>query len=142
MNKNSGYIIPGAYDYRTESEMNLNKIPVIDDLVILFDGIFLHRDEICKYWDLSIFIDITFETMLKRALPRDIELFKSEEEITKRYKKRYIPGEKIYLEKCLPKDKAQIVIDNNDYLNPKILWAGKRMQAIVDSELSSDQTEE
>ena len=111
---NRGYIIPGVYDYKTESEINKTKIPVKDDLVILFDGIFLHRDEIYEYWDLSIFIDITFETMLGRALSRDIKLFKSEEEIIKRYKNRYIPGEKIYMEKCLPKDKAKIVIDNND----------------------------
>jgi uridine kinase len=121
---NTGYITPGIFDYRTESEINKDKIPIDDNIVILFDGIFLNREEIHFYWDLSVFVDITFETMLKRALSRDIQLFESEKELLKKYHNRYIPGEKIYLEKCFPKEKSHIVIDNNNAKCPIIVKAG------------------
>jgi len=118
---NSDYLIYGVFDYRKDSAVDEVKIPISKDTVVLFDGIFLLRDELYKYWDISIFLDITFETVLKRALARDVRFFGSEKEVIKKYNKRYIPGEKIYLDKCKPKERADIVIDNNDYYNPKVI---------------------
>lgn len=121
-------IITGIYDYRIEQHIEEYRIPINNNSVILFDGIFMHRDELYKNWDLSIFLDISFETVLKRAIKRDIDLFSSEENIKKRYLCRYIPGEEIYLNSCNPKKRAHIVIDNNNFEAPKIL---KEMCGIV-----------
>ncbi|MBS3741896.1 MAG: hypothetical protein KGY75_00930 [Candidatus Cloacimonetes bacterium] len=115
------HIVEGIYDFRTESELMKNRIPINSDTVILFDGIFLNRDELYQFWDLSIFLKISFETMLDRALIRDLELFGSEEAVIKKYQRRYIPGEKIYLNNCQPERRADIVIDNNDYENQIIV---------------------
>ena len=49
---------------------------------------FLNRDELYEYWDISIFFDVTFETVLQRALKRDVEYFGSEEEVLKKYNNR------------------------------------------------------
>lgn len=119
--KGGKYIINGIYDYKTEKDVSISKIPLNSDIVILFDGIFLNRDELFNHWDLSIFLDVTFETVLKRAIKRDIELFGNIENIKKRYLKKYIPGERIYLELCRPKERAQIVIDNNNFKDPILL---------------------
>lgn len=81
----------------------------------------MNRDELYKYWDLSIFLDINFKTVIKRALLRDTSLFGSKETVFKKYKKRYIPGEKIYLNSCFPKKRTDIVIDNNDFNQLKII---------------------
>jgi len=118
---NGNYLITGIYNYRNESEIKQNQILIENNLIILFDGIFLNRDELYKYWDISIFLDVSFETVLKRAIKRDVEYFGSENEVIKKYKNRYIPGEQIYLSKCNPKFRADIVIDNNDWNNPVIM---------------------
>ncbi len=120
--KNNGnYIITGIYDYRNESEVKQNQIKIENNLIVLFDGIFLHRDELYQYWDVSIFLDVTFETVLQRAIKRDVEYFGSKDEVIKKYRNRYIPEEQIYLSKCNPKIRADIVIDNNDWNNPVIM---------------------
>jgi len=116
-----GYIIPGIYDYKAEKGIIPERIKVENDLLILFDGIFLNRDELYNIWDISIFLEITFETMLERAIIRDIDYFGTIENLKERYLKRYIPGEKLYLELCKPKERAAIVIDNNDFNAPMVI---------------------
>jgi len=115
------HIVEGIYDFRTETELKKTRIDINRDIVLLFEGIFLNRDELYKFWDFSIFLKISFDTMLKRALTRDIEMFGSLEAVRKKYEKKYIPGEKIYLNRCEPERRADIVIDNNDYENPIIV---------------------
>jgi len=120
--KNNGeYIITGIYDYKVEKEIMFEKIKIENDLIILFDGIFMNRDELYNIWDISIFLDVNFRTVMKRAMIRDIEYFGTIENLKKRYLKRYIPGEKIYLRSCKPKKRATIVINNNDFNKPKII---------------------
>jgi uridine kinase len=120
--KNNGeYIFLGIYDYKVEKEVIPEKIKIENDLIILFDGIFMNRDELYNLWDISIFLDIEFKTVLKRAIIRDKEYFRTIENVKEKYKKRYIPGEKIYLKLCKPKERATIVINNNDYNEPKII---------------------
>jgi hypothetical protein len=38
-----------------------------------------------------------------------------------KYKKKYIPIQKKYLKENNVKEKCDIIIDNNDYNNPKIM---------------------
>jgi uridine kinase len=118
---NDEYIIPGIYDYKVEKEIIPEKVKIENDLILLFDGIFMNRDELYKIWDISIFLDIKFKTVMERAIIRDIEYFGTTENLKERYLKRYIPGEEIYLRLCKPKERATIVIDNNDYNKPKII---------------------
>ena len=116
-----GFIIHGIYDYKKEKPVKIEQTQVTNDLIVLFDGIFLNRDELAEYWDLSIFLDVSFDIVLKRAIARDEKYFGSIDEVENRYMNRYIPGEKIYLSTCFPKDRADIVIDNNDFDNKTII---------------------
>jgi uridine kinase len=111
-----------VYDFKTENENQADEMLASDDHILLFEGVFLFRPELIQYWDLKIFVDISFQTSLNRALERDIYLFGEKEEIVKRYQERYIPGQKIYLESEKPQTKADIVIDNNDFTNPMITY--------------------
>ena len=81
---------------------------------------FFFRHEIEQHWDLKIFVDISFQTSLQRALERDLYLYGEEKEILRRYQERYIPGQKLYFEVEKPKAKADIIVDNNDFTNPFI----------------------
>jgi uridine kinase len=118
---NESSIRGGVYDYKTEGTLEDNRICISPHTIILFDGIFMHRDELYEYWNLSVFLDVTFETVRKRAISRDREYFGSEEKVLEKYNKRYIPGEEIYLKKCKPEERATYVIDNNDWQNPIII---------------------
>jgi uridine kinase len=109
-----------VFDFRTEQTLDLTCQKAHQQSVLLFDGIFLFRPELNQYWDYRIFLDISFETCLERALTRDGHLFGSEEMIRERYSSRYIPGQRVYLDKVKPYKIADLVIDNNDFLNPRV----------------------
>jgi uridine kinase len=53
---NDEYIIPGIYDYKVEKEIIPEKVKIENDLILLFDGIFMHRNELYKIWDISVFL--------------------------------------------------------------------------------------
>ena len=91
--------------------------------ILIMEGVFLQRPELLPYWDLKIFIDANFNTTLARATKRDGYYLGSQEEIIYKYNQRYIPGQQIYLKTVQPQEKADIVIDNNDYNHPKIIKA-------------------
>jgi len=44
----------------------------------------------------------------------------SEQEILDKYNERYVPGQQLYFQKANPQEKADIIIENSDYENPKI----------------------
>ncbi len=120
-----------VFDFKTDSEVRTPLQSANPDSVLLFEGIFLHRPELRKYWDFSIFVHADFDITIKRAQKRDLYLFKTTEKIRQIYEQRYIPGEKIYLSAELPFQKANVILDNNDIENPGLKInkkAGKRIK--------------
>ncbi len=115
------YIVPSVYDYRSESDTDKKSVHIDKDTVVLIDGIFMLRPEIVEFWDLSIFLHIDFDEVLTRAVSRDLDYFGSEENVIRCYNERYIPGERLYLESVRPQERADILIDNNDYNDRRIL---------------------
>jgi uridine kinase len=95
--------------------------------VLLFDGVFLLRPELRAYWDFTIFVEAAFEVTVARAQPRDVAPFGSVAEVTKRYEQRYISGQRLYLEEGCPKERATVVVDNNDPSNPVLYGATGRV---------------
>ena len=59
---------------------------------------------------------------LARALERDLSLFGSERAVRERYESRYIPGERFYLERCRPRERADAVVRNDEPANPVLEW--------------------
>ncbi len=115
-----------VYDFRVDAPVESAEEPVPADGVAVCDGIFLLRPELNGHWDFRVFLDVSFEVTLERALTRDLELFGSEKAIRARYRLRYIPGEQHYLDAVDPKALADVVIGNNDFLNPRVRWCSKR----------------
>lgn len=107
------------FDFKTDSK--LHSTPKKSDInaILLFDGVFLLRQELNPYWDVRIFLQIPFDEVLKRALIRDKKLMG--DEVERKYKLRYIPGQKLYLNSVHPEQIADIVIDNSNFNSPSIL---------------------
>ena len=90
--------------------------------VLLFDGVFLLRPELDDLWDYRIFVDVDFAVALQRALLRDQSLFGSAEAIRARYEQRYIPGQRLYLRSARPRERADVIVDNNDPTRPRLIF--------------------
>ena len=110
----------GKFDFRTDSKVETSELTASPDSILLFDGVFLLREELWDCWDYTIFVDVTFDTVLKRAVERDHKLMGGEQAVIDRYNTRYIPGQRIYLEAINPADKADAVVINNDIKNPEL----------------------
>lgn len=103
-----------VFDYRTDSEIHAEVITADSNAVLLFDGVFLLRPELREHWDFTVFVDAAFEVTLARAMQRDVALFGDAENVRRRYEERYIPGQMIYLQECRPKERAAVVVDNQE----------------------------
>ena len=110
-----------VFNHRADSDVQIPIQIAEVNAVLLFDGIFLLRSELVGYWDYTIFVDATFEITLARAERRDAMSFDSVDELRRRYEQRYIPGQKLYFAECRPKERAEVVVDNNDPQNPAML---------------------
>lgn len=110
-----------AFDSRTDSPViePLKLAPI--DAVLLMDGVFLLRSELIKHWDFRIFVDVDFEVAISRAIIRDVDLIGSPESVYKRYRKRYIPGQSLYLQSAQPQMHADVVINNNNPEEPELM---------------------
>lgn len=120
-----------AYDHRADCALDLPEQIAPQDAVLLFDGIFLFRPELAGCFDLKIFVDISFEESLRRALLRDLLVFGSREAVEERYRLRYIPGQQLYFSLCNPRQAADWVVGNDDAMNPTLLSNGSLRIGVV-----------
>ena len=100
--------------YETEKEYVFDP-----DTIVLFEGVFLFREEFSPYIDYNIFLDISPEESKRRAEIRDVPIHGIE--ILERYDEKYLPAQKKYLERFPPEVYADMIIDNTDFNNPKII---------------------
>jgi uridine kinase len=116
-----GWYLSSTFDYRTESATFVVAEQAPVGAVLLFDGVFLLRPELCAWWDASIYLQVDPEVALNRARVRDLELFGSVEVVEERYRNRYLPGQRLYQQDARPAQRADILLDMNDPLAPVIL---------------------
>ena len=105
------------FDYRADSEVSPPLEEAPRNAVLLFDGVFLLRPELLGYWDISCFLDAPFTTTIPRCARRD----GGSPDVNAVENRRYVEGQKLYLDRCDPKRKATIVIDNANLMSPDIL---------------------
>ncbi len=86
--------------------------------VLLFDGVFLMRKELFDGWDLRIFVSTDFEKALDRSRIRDQTPLMTADEVEQRYRRRYIPSQQFYFETIRPDTRADIIVHNDEPLQP------------------------
>jgi len=107
--------------FNASLEVQPEYITVAEDAIILCEGVFLMRPELFDFWDLRIFVDITLETALQRAVEREILEVGSYEKVRQIYEKRFFAGQRIYFDRCRPLQRVDMIIDNNDFRNPVVI---------------------
>jgi uridine kinase len=112
-----GIFRSAVFDVDLDLPVTLREEKAPPDAILLLDGIFLHRPELCQYWAYSIFLDVPFEV----SIPRGAQRGSGSADINAASNVRYIHGQKLYFEECRPKTKASVVIDYWDVKSPRIL---------------------
>ncbi len=107
-----------VYNFKINQETKVEFKKASVDSILIFDGIFLFNQHLFSYWNYKIYIDASFENTMQRAIIRDNELFGGTDNVVKLYQDRYIPGQELYLQKHTPKKNSDLVINNDDPLNP------------------------
>ncbi len=110
-----------CFDYRIDEKVEAPEEEAPFDAILLFDGVFLLRDELRAFWDFSIFVDAEFDEIVRRAETRDRELMGGAAAVRERYRRRYIPGQELYFNSCTPREVSDIVVDNTDLDDPKLI---------------------
>lgn len=87
---------------------------------LLAEGVFLLVPELRDCWDLTIYLDVSPEETLRRALERDVAVFGSAERVRERYTHRYLPGQRLYRDAVRPVHTADVVIGYDNPGNPVI----------------------
>jgi uridine kinase len=116
-----GLVRTRVFDHRRDEPIDEPPQSVREGAVLLFDGVFLLRPELAASWDLSIFLRVDPEVSLNRALERDIALFGTADAVAARYRRRYLPGQALYVARADPEGRADVLIDNTDFAMPLAL---------------------
>jgi phosphoribosylformylglycinamidine cyclo-ligase len=93
------------------------------DAVLVFDGVFLARPQLADCWDYRIFVAIEEGESVRRGAKRDAWFLGGEDEARRRYERRYVPGQRLYLEEARPLETADAVVDNADPASPSLRHA-------------------
>ncbi|MBQ1042963.1 MULTISPECIES: uridylate kinase [unclassified Micromonospora] len=113
--------LPAAYDLRAEAPVTAEPVTAPSDAVLLADGVFLLRPELRAHWDVTVYLHVEPAETLRRALIRDLGVFGSAEEVRRRYRARYLPGQELYRAEANPARQADVVLDLADPLAPVVL---------------------
>jgi len=114
------------FDYRVDREAEALQL-VASDAVLILDGVFLLRPELRARWHLSVYLHVPESVTLARGVQRDIQLLGTDENVRRRYERRYLPGQAFYRRAAAPLDHADIVLDNSHPANPVVLkWPDRR----------------
>ena len=90
-----------------------------DDIdIILLEGIYLLKREFRGHYDVSFWLDCSFETALERALARGQEGLPPEETV-RSYRTVYFPAQEIHFARDAPQKAATTVLTNDPRLEPE-----------------------
>lgn len=106
-----------VFDHTTDRMVEAEAQQAPPGAVLVLDGIFLHRDELVRYWDYSVFLTAGFATTFARLAARD----GGDPDPGADSNRRYLEGQRLYLAACRPQQRASIVIDNTDLRAPRVI---------------------
>ncbi|MEI9907353.1 MAG: AAA family ATPase [Actinomycetota bacterium] len=109
-NGDSVSIVPRCHDLNTDLQVTSENVRLEPSSVVIVEGIFLHRDEIRDYFDFTIFLEVPFAESVRRLSSRDGSI----PDPSHPSLNRYVEGQRIYFERCSPRSRASLVIDNSD----------------------------
>lgn len=109
-----GHFRTAAFDHRTDARVDAPWHLAPPGAALIFDGIFLHRPQLRDYWDYSVFLRVQAAVSTARCARRD----GSDPDPAAESNRRYVEGQRLYLDCCNPERLATVVVDNTDLARP------------------------
>ena len=106
-----------VFDHRSDSPVQAAEERAAPGSVLIVDGIFLHRPQLRRCWDFSVFLDVSFEV----SIPRGARRGEGSADPLAPDNHRYVEGQRLYLRECDPKAHATVVVNYDDLSAPYIL---------------------
>lgn len=92
-----------------------------ENAIVLFDATFIQRDGLREHWDEVIFLDVPRHRAVERGVGRDAARLGGEEATREAYESRYMAACDIYLAEQSPRERASMVIGNDDPHRPELV---------------------
>ena len=89
------------------------------DAVLIVDGIFLHRPELRRLWNWSVWLAVPIDVAYQRMALRD----GSDPSPSAPANTRYRDGQELYLKEAQPRTEAAAIVDNTDLAHPHRVFA-------------------
>jgi uridine kinase len=90
------------------------------DAILIVDSVFAFRPEYNDCWEYRIWLEVDPETAIRRGIARDTAA-EGLEEAARVHGGRYHIAEVTYLSEVDPTTLANIIIDNEDFTNPRLI---------------------
>ena len=125
-----------TFDLAADAVIDSEPADVPDRPILVLDGVFLQRSELRRYWTLVVYLHCSFDEVIRRARVRDVANFRDADHVERIYRRRYIPGQQLYIRECAPALGAHIVIDNTDFAAPLVVTDPDARAALHESALA------
>lgn len=112
----SGKYRTATFDLDADIPISMAEAQAPSEAILVLDGIFLHRPELRTYWDFSVFLDVAFSISIPRGAQRGPGYGSPDPLAIEN--RRYVEGQKLYLQTCEPKQWATLIINNDDLTMP------------------------
>jgi uridine kinase len=110
-----------VFDLAQDAPIEDEPMQISPNSILVVDGSFSLRQELHKYWDVSIYLDVDFLISEDRASNRDAKIFGSEEKARSITRTRYQGAHKIHEIEARLAERANFVIRNDEPTSPQIL---------------------
>ena len=107
-----------AFDYKTDLATPFEGVLAEPDSILVFEGVFSLRPELRDLWGYKVYLEVSPEESLRRGVERDPG---EKDEIERKYRVRYLPGQELYKAEAKPHEVADIIVDYNEPGDPRIL---------------------
>jgi uridine kinase len=80
--------------------------------IVIVEGCFLFTDQLAPRFDLLVWLELSTEQAVERAMrrPRDLERMGGEDGVRERYARRYLAGQRLHLDRDRPQQRADVVL--------------------------------
>lgn len=110
-----------VHDLDTDAVVTDAWAEVAEDAIVVFEATFLQRGELRREWDVVVFLDASREVALARGVRRDAARLGGEPAAREAYERRYLGACDLYLAEESPRERADLVIRNDDPQRPVLL---------------------
>ena len=116
-----GWYVPVAHNGGAEGTASAMAREAPAEAVVVLEGMFLHRDELARHWDASVFLDVPFtETAARMAIRNG-----SNPDPEHSSMRRYVGGQRLYFEAARPWERTTYVVENSDFASPRVIRPGQ-----------------